>query len=124
MLLILNRKKFPASPVMFVHVAMLKELPVCNVWFCVSCDVNVVTELLNHVICNVPKSVFFIVNVPDLTLFVVSEEYALSVIITLAWTVFPASDEGIVHAKLLLVPVIPVYKAFARRFPVIVLVIK
>ena len=43
---------------------------------------------------------FFIVNVPDFTLFVVSGVVALSVIITLAWTVFPASDEGIVHAKL------------------------
>ena len=65
-----------------------------------------------------------IVNVPDLTLLVVSGVVAESVIITFACTVFPASAVGIVHAKLLDVPVIPVNNMFATRLPVIVLVIR
>ena len=65
-----------------------------------------------------------IVNVPDSTLFVVSGVEAESVIITLASTVFPASAEGITHAKLLVVPVIPVKSMFATKFPVIVFTIR
>ena len=66
----------------------------------------------------------FNVSVPDLTLFVVSAVVALSVIITFACTVFPASADGIVHAKLFVVPVIPVYNALAIRLPVTVFAIR
>ena len=64
------------------------------------------------------------VRVPDFTLLVVSGVVALSVIMIFACSVFPARSEGIVHVKVLDVPVIPVKSWFATSVPVIVLVIR
>ena len=64
------------------------------------------------------------VRVPDFTELVVSGVVALSVNITFACSVFPASADGITHAKLLVVPVTPVNSMFATRFPVIVFTIR
>ena len=61
---------------------------------------------------------------PELTEFVVSGVDALSVIMTFACNVFPASAEGIVHANEFVVPVIPVKSMLATSVPVIVLVIR
>lgn len=59
------------------------------------------------------------VIVPDSTLFSVSGVVALSVTITFAFTVFPASALGKAHAKLLDVDDTPVYSTFASWVPVI-----
>ena len=64
------------------------------------------------------------VNVPEFIEFVDSGVEAESVTIMFAWTVFPPSAKGIVHAKLFVVPVIPVYNALAIRLPVIVFTIR
>ena len=64
------------------------------------------------------------VKVADFMELVDSGVVALSFIRTFPCTVFPASAEGNAHTNVFDVEDIPVYKAFAKRFPVILLVIK
>lgn len=82
---------------------------------------TIVFEGLDNVITHTSEGTT--VNVPVVAEFAVSGVAAESVTSTFAASVFPARFEGIIHAKLFEVPVIPEYNCVAIIVPVIVFVI-